>query len=371
MSPDIKPAIRPALPCNRVGPAHPHEKPTARGLRRRDCLAVWRRCLAALAVVPPGLAGLLFTAPEAHADPVQPAYPARPIRLVVPESAGSIADAWARRLARPMEQRLGQPIVIEHRPGASGTLGAEAVARAAPDGYTLLYTGQSPTVTFPAIGGAVRYDPQRDFIPIALGPNAYPVLVAGSASGLKSFADLRERAAAGTPLSCGTGGHGSFGHFACALLARALGVELTMVPYKGSGAALQDAAGGQLTLTTGFPSELMGLIASGRLTPLAAFAERRAVPLPAVPTLRELGLPGMELFAFAGFYAPAGVPAAIVEALNAAAVQAMQAPEYVKLVEDAGGRVQALTPAAFAQLNADDRERWRRRGQALGIRPEP
>lgn len=298
-------------------------------------------------------------------------WPSRPIRLVVPESAGSIADAWARRLGKPMEQRLGQPIVIEHRPGASGTLGAEAVARAMPDGYTLLYTGQSPTVTFPAIGGVVRYDPQRDFTPVALGPNAYPVLVAGSASGLRSFDDLRALAAARQPMSCGTGGHGSYGHFACALLARALGVDLTMVPYKGSGAALQDAAGGQLTLTTGFPSELMGLIATGRIVALAAFAERRAVPLPTVPTLRELGYPGLELFAFAGLYGPAGLPTPIVEVLNAAVVQAMQTPEYVKLVEDAGGRVQVLSPAGFAQLNSEDRERWRRRGQDLGIRPEP
>jgi tripartite-type tricarboxylate transporter receptor subunit TctC len=297
-------------------------------------------------------------------------YPARPIRLVVPESAGSIADAWARRLVRPMEQTLGQPIVVEYRPGASGTLGAEAVARAAPDGYTLLYTGQSPVVTYPAIGGAVRYDPQRDFTPVALGPNAYPVLVAGAGSGLRSFADLKARAAAREPLSCGTGGHGSYGHFACAMLARALGMELLMVPSKGSSAALQEAAGGQLTLTTGFPSELMGLIAAGRIVPLAAFAERRAVPLPAVPTFRELGVAGMELFAFAGFYAPAGVPPAVVDALNAAAARAMQTPEYVKLVEDAGGRVQALSPAAFAQMNMDDRERWRRRGQELGIRPQ-
>ena len=329
---------------------------------------VWQRLLRAFRMAWRALAllAVLATGLPARAE----SYPARPIRLVVPESAGSIADAWARRLARPMEQALGQPFVIEHRPGASGTLGAEAVARAAPDGYTLLYTGQSPVVTYPAIGGAVRYDPQRDFTPVALGPNAYPVLVAGAGSGLRSFADLKARAVAREPLSCGTGGHGSYGHFACAMLARALGVELLMVPYKGSSAALQEAAGGQLTLTTGFPSELMGLIAAGRIVPLAAFAERRAVPLPAVPTLRELGVPGMELFAFAGFYAPAGTPAAVVEALNAAAARAMQTPEYVKLVEDAGGRVQALSPAAFAQMNTDDRERWRLRGQALGIRPQ-
>jgi tripartite-type tricarboxylate transporter receptor subunit TctC len=196
------------------------------------------------------------------------------------------------------------------------------------------------------------------------------VLVAGAGSGLRSFADLKARAAAREPLSCGTGGHGSYGHFACAMLARALGVDLLMVPYKGSSAALQEAAGGQLTLTTGFPSELMGLIAAGRIVPLAAFAERRAVPLPAVPTFRELGVAGMELFAFAGFYAPAGTPAAVIDGLNAAAARAIQTPEYVKLVEDAGGRVQALSPAAFAQMNTDDRERWRRRGQELGIRPQ-
>jgi tripartite-type tricarboxylate transporter receptor subunit TctC len=297
-------------------------------------------------------------------------YPTRPIRVIVPESAGSIADAWARRLTRPMEQTLGQPMRVENRPGASGTLGAEAVARAAPDGYTLLYTGQSPVVTYPAIGGTVRYDPQRDFTPVALGPNAFPVLVAGVASGLRSVEDLRVRAASDQPLSCGTGGHGSYGHFACAMLARALGVDLLMVPYKGSSAALQDASGGQLTLTTGFPSELMGLIAAGRVVPLATFAPRRAVPLPSVPTVGELGFEGLELFAFAGFYAPAGTPQAIVDRLNAAAARAMQTPEYVKLVEDAGGRVQAMSAAAFAQMNTEDRERWRRRGQDLGIRPQ-
>ena len=314
------------------------------------------------------LAGLALCglAQTANAD----AYPSRAIRLVVSEAAGSIADAWARRLARPMEQWLGQPIVIENRAGASGTLAAEMVARSAPDGYTLLYTGQSPTVTFPAIGGAVRYDPQRDFTPVALGPNAYPVLVAGAGSGIRTFEDLKARANAREPLSCGTGGHGSYGHFACAMLAGALGVEWLMVPYKGSSAALQEAAGGQITLTTGFPSELMGLIAAGRVVALAAFAQRRAVPLPSVPTLRELGFPGLELFAFAGFYAPAGVPPGVIQTLNAAANRAMQTPEYGKLVENAGGRVEALSPAAFTKMNDDDRERWRLRGRDLGIRPE-
>ncbi len=343
----------------------PTEAPSLAPLSTRHWIRSALRCLsAALRLL--ALFALLAACLPAWAE----TYPARPIRLVVPESAGSIADAWARRLARPMEQALGQPFVIDNRPGASGTLGAEAVARAAPDGYTLLYTGQSPVVTYPAIGGAVRYDPQRDFTPVALGPNAYPVLVAGAGSGIRSFADLKARVAARESLSCGTGGHGSYGHFACAMLARSLGVELLMVPYKGSSAALQEAAGGQLTLTTGFPSELMGLVAAGRIVPLASFAERRAVPLPAVPTFRELGLPGMELFAFAGFYAPAGTPTAVVEALNAAAARAMHTPDYVKLVEDAGGRVQALTPVAFAQMNADDRERWRRRGLELGIRPQ-
>lgn len=323
--------------------------------------ATARRMAAALALVIGAGIGL-----PARADD----YPSRPIRVIVPESAGSIADAWARRLTRPMEQTLGQPMRVENRPGASGTLGAEAVARAAPDGYTLLYTGQSPVVTYPAIGGAVRYDPQRDFTPVAIGPNAFPVLVAGVTSGLRSFEDLRARAAGGQPLSCGTGGHGSYGHFACAMLARALGVELLMVPYKGSSAALQEASGGQLTLTTGFPSELMGLIAAGRIVPLATFAPRRALPLPAVPTVGELGFEGLELFAFAGFYAPAGTPAAVVDRLNAAAALAMQTPEYVKLVEDAGGRVQPMSAAAFAQMNTEDRERWRRRGQDLGIRPQ-
>lgn len=335
--------------------------PTSPNASRRRCVLLAAQASTALALIAGATSSLHVRAET---------YPTRPIRVVVPESAGSIADAWARRLTRPMEQMLGQPMRVENRPGASGTLGAEAVARAAPDGYTLLYTGQSPVVTYPAIGGAVRYDPQRDFTPVAIGPNAFPVLVAGAASGLRSFQDLRARAASGPPLSCGTGGHGSYGHFACAMLAQALGVDLLMVPYKGSSAALQEAAGGQLTLTTGFPSELMGLIAAERIVPLAVFAPRRAVPLPAVPTVGELGLAGLELFAFAGFYAPAGTPAAIVERLNAAAARAMQTPEYVKLVEDAGGRVQAMSSADFAQMNTEDRERWRRRGQELGIRPQ-
>ncbi len=193
--------------------------------------------------------------------PVAPAsaqpYPSKPIKLIVDGPAGGINDIWARRYAQRISEAMQQTIVVENRPGASGTIAAEAVAKSTPDGYTMFFGGMNPLVAYPGAGGLVRYDPVRDFVPVAVSTMGYPAFVVNSGLGIKTLADLVERAKAKPDeFICGTSGQASVQHFACVKAAEALGVEMRTVPYKGGSAALMDAAAGQIQVSVGYTAEL-------------------------------------------------------------------------------------------------------------------
>ena len=298
-------------------------------------------------------------------------YPAKPIKLIVDGPAGGINDIWARRYAQRISESMQQAIVVENRPGASGTIAAEAVAKASPDGYTMFFGGMNPLVAFPGAGGVVRYDPAKDFVPIAVSTMGYPLFVVNSTLGIKSLADLVQRAKAKPDeFICGTSGQASVQQFACVTAARALGIKMRTLPYKGGSAALMDAASGQIQVSVGYTAELEPHTSQGRLLVLAAFAPNRMPKFPEAPSFAEAGYPGLELPSFAGFFVPTGTPADVVQRFNAEAIKAMQRPEMSDWVKATGAYYVPFKPAEFADLVRKEQAKWKRMSEETGIRVE-
>ncbi len=299
------------------------------------------------------------------------AYPAKPIRVIVDTAAGGVVDIWARRIAQHMTTSFKQSVIVDNRPGASGTIAAEAVANAPPDGYTALFAGVNSLVTFPSSGGVVRYDPVGSFIPVAGGTQGYPQLLANSSLNIRSLADLTDFARKQPQgVTCATSGNASFQHFACELTARALGIRLRVIPYKASAPALQDVASGQVQLAVGFAAEIDGLVTSGRLTPIAIFGPKRLPKSPSVPTFEEAGHSNMSLPSFNGFYLPARTPVEIVEQLNAASIAALQSPELQEIMRTLGATYIPYKPSEFADFVHGEQMRWKRRSDDMGIKAE-
>jgi tripartite-type tricarboxylate transporter receptor subunit TctC len=307
------------------------------------------------------------TVPAAHA---QNAYPTKPVKLIVEGPAGGINDIWARRYGQRISESMGQPVVVDNRPGASGTIAAEALARSAPDGYTVMYGGMNPLVAYPGAGGKVRFDPAQDLVPVGLSNMGYPMLTVGAGSGIKSVQELIAKAKAakvGDELTCGTGGNASVGHFACAQFGKVAGIRLRLVPYKSNSLAAQDAANGVIHMAPGFSSEIEPLTTGGRLLPVGAFAPARLPKFPGTQTMGEAGLPGMDLTSFAMFFVPAGTSAAIVEKLNAELIKAMARPEMTEWLVSAGGVYKPMKPAELLQMLHGEQAKWKRMSSEFGI----
>jgi tripartite-type tricarboxylate transporter receptor subunit TctC len=308
-----------------------------------------------------------FAVPAAHA---QNAYPAKPIKLIIEGPAGGINDIWARRYGQRVGESMGQPVVADNRPGASGTIAAEALARSAPDGYTLMYGGMNPLVAYPGAGGKVRFDPAKDLVPVGLSNMGFPMLTVGAGLGVKTVQELIARAKAapaGQELTCGTGGNASVGHFACAQFAKVASINLRVVPYKSNSLAAQDAANGVIHMAPGFSSEIEPLTTAGRLLPVGAFAPNRLPKFPNTPTMGEAGLSGMDLASFAMFFVPAGTPAPIVDRLNAELIKAMARPEMTEWLTTAGGVYKPMKPAELLQMLHTEQAKWKRMSTEFGI----
>jgi tripartite-type tricarboxylate transporter receptor subunit TctC len=306
---------------------------------------------------------LPFTA-QAQAD-----YPNKPIKLIVDGPAGGINDIWARRYTNVVGPAMKVTFVIENRSGASGSISAEALTQAAPDGYTMYYGGMNPLVLFPGAGGKVRYDPLKDFLPIALGNMGFPTLVGGAHVGAKTIAEAVAKAGA-SERSCGTGGNASVAHFACAGLAKSAKLKLLNVPYKAAALAATDAAAGQVDFTAAFYSEIAPLVNGGRLVPLAVYGPQRLPKFPNVPTMAEAGFPELSLPSFSGFFFPAGTPAPMVAKMHAALVAAMQTPELSDILANAGGVYQVMTQPAFADFFRQEIGKWKKLSADNNIRVE-
>jgi tripartite-type tricarboxylate transporter receptor subunit TctC len=295
-----------------------------------------RRAVLALAAAP-------FAASAARA---QGSWPDLPIRLIVGFPAGGPTDFAARVLQDPLQQLWGQPIVIENRPGASQNIAAEAVAKAAPDGYTLLLCTSNIT-TNPAVFARLPYDVERDFTPIVIVYSSPTVLFTGRSQPFHSVKDVVEAAKRNPGMAAATSGIATSGHFATEMFMRAAGVELTHVPYRGASPALQDVVGGRVPITFSTLSGAIGLAREGLLRPLAIAAPRTAKALPGVPTMAEAGFPIRDTSPWYSFVGPAGLPAAIVERITKDVQDLLRRPDLVNRIEEQGGVIEGEGPAEF------------------------
>ena len=299
-------------------------------------------------------------------------YPVKPIKFVVSSSAGGVVDIRARRYGARLGEVLKQPIVVENRPGASTTIGAEFVAKSAPDGYTALFGGNTELVVLPALGMPLRYDAQRDFIPVAQFSHGHPLLVVHAGLGVRTLPQLIEWAKANPgKLMCGTAGHGSGPHFKCEQLARAAGIQIRPVHYKGTAPMLLDTATGQVHLTIGFLAEVdKQYIQTGKVVPIGALAPRRISRFPDVPTMTEQGFQGFEVVSWTGLFMPAGTPKAVVDKLNAAVTKVIREPDFVAWLAETGSEVPTPTPEQFREFVRGELAGWRKSSEELGIRLE-
>ena len=291
-----------------------------------------RRALLATAI------GLTVAAPALLAPPAfaQP-WPTKPVTLVVPFPAGGTTDVLARALAEKLQQSLGQPVIVESRPGAGATLGADYVAKAKPDGYTLLIGAVHHTIAS-SVYKKLPYDFQKDFVPItglALVPNV--LVVNAGATPAKSVAELVAALKAHPgQWSYGSNGNGTAQHLIGTQFQNATGTTLLHVPYKGSGPLATDLLGAQIQMSFDTITPVLPHIKAGKLRALAVTTARRSSALPDVPTLEEAGLKGFDIGTWFGVLAPAATPRDIVARLNAEMVKVIQAPEFRKRMDEIG-----------------------------------
>lgn len=325
---------------------------TANQNRRRMVLAI----LAATAI--PGLA---------HAD----AYPDRPIKIVVPWPAGGIVDARVRLIADRLHRALKQQVVIENKPGASGTIGAGAVARAAPDGYTLLAGSYLDQCAALGLFKQLPYDPEHDFVPIVSIGTACLVLVANrslSVSSLSEFlAVVRSKS---ERLSYASAGLASPHHLLMEQLKRMAGIELEHIPYKGGPPALQDVVAGHVPVMFEFVSSALPYIQSGKLVPLMTGCTERLETLPDVASSREVGMPEMEVRSWGGLFAPAGTPDHIVQRLNDEINRILEQSDVRTHVAMSAAEYPLWSAGEFAAFIERDRPRWISILRMAGIEPQ-
>jgi 2-methylaconitate cis-trans-isomerase PrpF/tripartite-type tricarboxylate transporter receptor subunit TctC len=307
------------------------------------------------ALIAPALAlATAVAAPAALA-----AYPEKTITIVVPTAAGGGNDAMARTIAQKLGPLLGQQIIIDNRAGATGSIASEFVARAQPDGHTLMFGYIATHAMNPALQ-KLRYDPVADFQPIGLVGYSPTLMVANPTAPIKDVRDLiGQLKAKPDKFAYASAGSGTAPHFAAELFKLNAGVSMIGVPYKSSAPAVSDTLAGQTQVM--FPSifTAMPYVKSGKLKPLAIAGPKRSPQLPDVPTLQEAGVPGVDVQQWYGFFAPAKTPKPIVEQLNAALNKVLSDPEVIKRIEDHGADVETSTPEQFGKLVRDDLAKWK------------
>jgi tripartite-type tricarboxylate transporter receptor subunit TctC len=298
-------------------------------------------------------------------------WPAKPLRIIVPYPTGGISDLVARAIGERMAQRLGQPVIVENKAGASGTIGMAALAKAQPDGYTLAFSAISPLTLSPAVG-KVPYDAENDFTPVASVMVSPVLLLATPAAAARDFRELMTRARDWPEsIRWATSGQASLGHLMLEQLQAAAKVRMVHVPYKGGGHQVADALSGQFeVLSVNAGPTLTDHIRSGRLRPLAVGAPKRLDTLPQVPTLAELGYPSANLSSHFGFFAPANLPLRILDRLNSEVNAALELPEVRNRLLASENVPTGGTARDFARQVTAEADSTGRIVRAAGIRAE-
>jgi tripartite-type tricarboxylate transporter receptor subunit TctC len=289
----------------------------------------------------------------------QQQYPSRPIRLVVPLSPGGFADVPTRMLLPRLSVALGRQVFVENKPGAGGTIGADAVAKSAPDGHTLLVAA-TPHVISAHLYRNLPYDSLKDFAPIALfGSGPYALVVNAQQLPVSSVRELIAAAKAKPgKIDYASSGNGSAQHLVSALFCTLAGIELNHVPYKGSGPAMQDLLGGQVAVSFAGIPNVISSVRAGKLRALAVTTAKRWSELPEVPTVAESGIPGYEATLWLGLVAPAGTPAEVINRIYAETAKALQDPELQQSFRGAGVTATLMNPQEFGSFIRAEHEKW-------------
>jgi len=307
----------------------------------------------------------------AGAARAQPAYPSRPVRIVVPFPPGGTSDILARLAAEQLSAEMGQPFVVDNRAGGAANIGADAVAKAAPDGYTLLLISTVHFINAGLFGGRLPYDVVRDFAPIGLIATVSQVVLVNPALPVTTLGELIEYARARPgALNYSSAGNGSQPHLTAELFATATGTRMVHVPYRGAPQALTDVVSGQVQLTFATSPSAVPLVRAGQVRALAVTSAARIPALPEVPTAIEAGVPGFESVGGNGLAAPAGTPPAIVERLGAGLTRMLVRPEMRRALAEQGADARPTSPAEFARYVANEVSRWREAVRLSGARPE-
>jgi tripartite-type tricarboxylate transporter receptor subunit TctC len=306
---------------------------------------------------------LLLLAPILWGSLAAPAtaqtYPNRPIRIIVPAAAGGVLDVGVRRITDKLARSLGQPIVVDNRPGANGFIGAEAVARAKPDGYTVLLAATGVLCINPALFPKLPYDPIRDFVPVTLAARGNPILLVNLKLPIRTLPEFIAYAKTRPgQVTYGSPGVGSPQHITTALLEQLTGIKLVHVPYKNQPQVLADLIGGQIDAAIEYASIAAPQVTAGKVRALAIVGPNGKPVIPDVPTAAEVGLPAFDLAAWAGYLVPTGTPPEIVARLNRELVAALKQPEVVDWTASLGSEIVASTPEDFAAYIKAESTRW-------------
>ena len=295
------------------------------------------------------------------------AYPDKPVRILVGFSPGGFTDVLGRLIGQKLQERLGQPFVVENKPGAAGTIAADAVAKSKPDGYTLLMGHSNSNSIAPALYPKLPYDVNKDFTPIVMvasTPFMLTVHPSVQATDVKTFIEYAKK----NPLRYASSGQGSGQHLAAEQFIQQTGIKMTHIPYKGSGQAITDLLSGQVELNFESPPNTLQHIKAGKLKTLGITSAKRSALLPDVPTIAEQGLPGYEIIQWFGILGPPGMPKPIVDKLNTEINAILKMPDVAEKVASQGGLVIGGTPEEFAAYIRNDVPKWDKLVKAANIK---
>jgi tripartite-type tricarboxylate transporter receptor subunit TctC len=298
-------------------------------------------------------------------------YPSRPIKLVVPFAAGGGSDIVARTVAQKLAESLGQPVVVENKPGAGGNIGTDQVAKAPPDGYTIVMGVFGPIAVNPSLFSKLPYDPIRDFEPITQAVTVTNMLVVHPSVPANTVAELIEYGRKNPgKLASATGGTGTAGHMASELFKSMTKLDMAVIPYKGAAPAVNDVLGGQVPMTFEALLSTLPHVKAGKLKAIAVTTSTRSSLLPNVPTIAEAGLKGYDANNWYGFLAPARTPQPVIDKLNREMVKVLALPEVKEKLAGVGAEPVGNSPQEFAAVIRADVAKWKRIVQETGAKAE-